>query len=303
VIYGSADGDLYEGQGLKLYDADTAGMKALLFVDGANHNYFNTNWTVDDTTGYHGSPIAGGANRVSNTYQQNLLTSYTLDWIWGGTYLEYFTRPADRIRPPSLIAAPLNSIQNEFNNPAGAVVLDDFESNPSSALSSSGGTVTQGGLVSFAGTDTSLNDPANGLFDATNGAVLQWDRTHGTDYYRQGTVAATQNVSSCQYLSFRMGLTADQTASANATIELQDSSGHVCYVSTAALVPLAIPYQIAWAGVGNETKMAFQTYRLDLQALQESGNVLDLTHITEVSFIFDQTDTGKVAVDDIEFTN
>jgi hypothetical protein len=52
VILPAADGDVYHCPGAKYYDlANPNPFKAQLYIHGANHNYFNSRWTIDDTLG------------------------------------------------------------------------------------------------------------------------------------------------------------------------------------------------------------------------------------------------------------
>jgi hypothetical protein len=52
VIIPAADGDVYHCPGAKYYDlANPKPFKSQLYVHGANHNYFNSRWTIDDTLG------------------------------------------------------------------------------------------------------------------------------------------------------------------------------------------------------------------------------------------------------------
>jgi hypothetical protein len=59
VILPAADGDVYHCPGAKYYDMAVPNpFKIQLYVHGANHNYFNSNWTIDDSLGV----IAGFPN-------------------------------------------------------------------------------------------------------------------------------------------------------------------------------------------------------------------------------------------------
>jgi hypothetical protein len=52
TILPAADGDVIDNDGAKFYDqADPAPFKTQLYVDQANHNYFNRNWLNDDSLG------------------------------------------------------------------------------------------------------------------------------------------------------------------------------------------------------------------------------------------------------------
>lgn len=309
ALHGSADGDVIDAGGLRLYDT-APGLKAAIFIEGANHNFFNSSWTKNDATDGASGPLIppiGGA-LTTRPYQENLLTSYALAWIWQGPHLEYFSRPANKFRPDSLGTTVL---YNQFHQPSGIKVLDDFETNidaGQAGTSSSGGSVGSAGMT-VTNLDKNLNSPAvDHYYQATRGAELAWDRTNGLDYYEQNTIAGTRDASGLNFLSFRIGSHYQQVLTQSFTVELTDTTGKVAYINSAELTPIASPYPanatgLGVAGLGDISKMEFQTFRFNLQVLQLGGYELDLTNLGTVRLIFDQTDNGKMAIDDIEFSN
>jgi dienelactone hydrolase len=68
VILPAADGDVVTNSGAHFYDrAAPAPFKVQLYVDGANHNYFNRRWPADDGV---------GPNRLARWQQERILSAY-----------------------------------------------------------------------------------------------------------------------------------------------------------------------------------------------------------------------------------
>jgi hypothetical protein len=68
VILPAADGDVKTNAGAHYYDAGVpAGFKSQLYVDGANHNWFNRQWPGDDGI---------GPNRLTRSQQEGILSAY-----------------------------------------------------------------------------------------------------------------------------------------------------------------------------------------------------------------------------------
>jgi hypothetical protein len=332
-IHGAADGDVDYAGGLKLYDAARAAtVKASLFVPGVSHNLFNRSWpyndaksTIDgafdvvDLRGGMGTPAGGtvgvyavGGGLEDRAYHENLLAGYTLAWIWGGPYLEYFSRPAAQIGPKLSAAAVPNPIVTQFHR-STARVLDDFQAKPKFGDTSSGGSTKSERLVTpaapAAAVDTSLDNNAEGYYQGTTeiGVELAWDNKArgGTGYYEQTPLGGV-DATTTKFLSFRAGLHRSITTPTSLTAELIDASGNSVYFDVGRLGGLTVP---SAARIGpykvdpdNITKTAMQTYRVDLAALKTNGRAFDSSAITKVRFVFDRTATGRAIFDDIEFS-
>jgi hypothetical protein len=68
AILPAADGDVRTNEGAHFYDrAEPAPFKCQLYIDGANHNFFNRQWPKDDGI---------GAGRLSRGQQERILSAY-----------------------------------------------------------------------------------------------------------------------------------------------------------------------------------------------------------------------------------
>ena len=72
LLYGSQDNDVYVGDPIRHYDRATC-EKSLIFVTGANHNRFNTEWGLADPTA---SPSTAAAKILDAGIHRNLANQY-----------------------------------------------------------------------------------------------------------------------------------------------------------------------------------------------------------------------------------
>ena len=251
-----------------------------------------------------------------------------LAFLKGGPYAEYFSRSADRIRPPSLNASVLPpivrpAIHNQYRRP-DQTVLDDFETNPPFTLSSSGGAVAGFNLsipaappppptdvplvTTYSGQAGSKPVAIKGYYQATKAVELAWPGTvGGKAYYVQNTVPAISDAFSKRWFSFRTGPHFEQTTPQEMTWELR-SGDRFTFVNSSALSRIGVPYK---AEINerqnlarfNITKCMFKTFRFNLAAIQADGRDLDLRAVSSARWVFDLTSNGRVVIDDIEYSN
>jgi len=319
ILHGAADGDEWPASGFRHYDKAT-GRKAMLFIDGANHNFFNASWPYSDATQKPNNdtgdidpmtpPIGDPATLTDRSYQQDLLKAYVYAWLQGDTYLAYFSRVPERIRPPTL--APRSIHQQYRDWPANTMVWDDFETEVAIDTSSSGGTASGSGFDVFR--ERLLSDRDDHYYNDTNAVELAWDVNQGIAVYAQFPPAETADASAYRFLTFRVGPYFEEKSPLALTVELRDVNGGVVYANTAAVSPIGVPYNATGIALpaplfapADMTRTMFRTFRLDLRALQVDGRQVDLTQIISIRFVFDQPmsngTTGRVVIDDIEFTD
>jgi hypothetical protein len=204
-------------------------------------------------------------------------------------------------------------------------VLDDFQTNPDVAVSSSGGTVS--GTVHLVAegrlddeNTTFTTGPAffNGFTeaaatDSTSGLVFDWDGSADVDL-SFSVPEADKDVSRFSFLSFRAcqvtrhALTVAALQDTTFLVELRDNAGHVSSANIGAWGGgIEEPYQrtgcgTGAAGWGNE----FETIRIRLTDLQHDGSGLDLTDLAAVTFRFGPSFSspamGRLGFDDLMFT-
>ncbi|MFT7463141.1 MAG: hypothetical protein ACI9EF_001483 [Pseudohongiellaceae bacterium] len=206
---------------------------------------------------------------------------------------------------------------------AETFVIDDFQTNTTTATSSSGGTVTSD-VAQFG--EGQLNDP-NGTFsdngalmngmtyarnnDTTRGAVFQFNNADLEIAYE--IVAAGQDASGFDYLSFRAcqstrdALTTASLGDLTFSVELKDGTGNASTINIGVYGGgVEEPYQRTGCGTGAGWNNEFETIRLRLADFEADGSGIDLADLATLTLKFGPSSgssQGRLGIDDIAFTN
>jgi len=202
-------------------------------------------------------------------------------------------------------------------------VIDDFQTNVSTALSSSGGLVAatvqnlgEGLLDDPNGNFTDNGALMNGMTyarsnDTTRGAVFQFNNADLRLSF--DIVPAGQDASGFEYLSFRAcqstrdALTTAVLADLTFSVNLLDAAGLSSTIGIGAYGGgIEEPYQRTGCGIGAGWGNEFETIRIRLSDFQTDGSGLDLTNLVRVIFEFGPSSgspQGRLGIDDIAFTN
>lgn len=151
----AGDGDVYTNDGAKFYDQGIPSpLKCQLYLLKANHNYFNRQWTDDDTAGWGGPPLT----ILSRADHERVLT------VYGCAFFRAFLLGHEtsqflegRMLPPSLDPSNI-SLSIKWSNQVAKITVDDYEESHPISLNSLGEPTSQnGGLTAtvetFAGGD------------------------------------------------------------------------------------------------------------------------------------------------------
>ena len=203
-------------------------------------------------------------------------------------------------------------------------VIDDFQSNPSITLASSGAVVSASSTGAAEGRmdDSNSNlthntgDSFNGFTqsnrstDFSNGMVFTFNG--GDKHLTFDIPAADKDWTGYEDLSFRacQGTRHTQTiAQPGDTIfdvELVDGSGNSSVISIGAYGGgVEEPYQRTSCGSGTGWSNEFETIRLDLEGFTVDDPDFDLTDVDQLIFRFGPshgTPTGRLGLDDIVLT-
>jgi hypothetical protein len=138
AILPASDGDVVDNNGAQFYDAaDPAPFKAQLYIDHANHNYFNRQWLNDDT--------GGGLALMSRQDHEQILSAYGCAFfrrVLLGHPTEGFLDGT--LRPPGV---QTTNVHLSFKR-QGQVTVDDHEDGNGIAKNSfPAPTTVAGGLV------------------------------------------------------------------------------------------------------------------------------------------------------------
>ncbi|MGD8451965.1 MAG: hypothetical protein PVJ57_09125 [Phycisphaerae bacterium] len=326
LIYGAADGDVggYPDNDIadsfNVYERAT-GFRQVTYVHGADHNDFNC-CGVNDFEGPPGTAIGRPeAQQVAKGAYLALIQHYVeanipaKDFLW---------RQNEALKPIGVAAS--DTIDREYKEPAaaGGFVIDDFQSEPSLTISSSGGAVAynvqnpwEGLMNDVDGSFTwSTDDPMNGMTrarttDTTAGLVFDWTTT--ADRYLDFTVVPGANdFSDYAFLSFRacQGTRHTQTVAElgdlTFTVALEDGDGYSSSINIGAYGGgIEEPYQRTGDGSGAGWQNEFETIRIRLTDFLHNGAALDLTDVQHVRFDFGSSygsSRGRVALDDLQLS-
>ena len=182
---------------------------------------------------------------------------------------------------------------------ADRFMVDDFQTEPSTAVSSSGGP------VDFDFTDlvegrfddpnfdfTSNGSPMNGMTmgdsgDTTAGITFSWS---GADLgLRFGLLPGSEDVSSYRYLAFRAcQITRDPLNEAwlgdqQFEVGLHDGHGNSSFIAIGAFGGgVEVPYQRGGCGSGLGWGNEFETIKVRLEDFTRNGNAIDLADVTSI---------------------
>ncbi|MCW5756529.1 MAG: hypothetical protein KIT54_04755, partial [Phycisphaeraceae bacterium] len=324
-IYGSSDGDVRGSvaggsKPFAIYERGT-GNKQVTYLQGADHNDFNC-CGFNDFVGPPGTEIGRPeAQRVA-----------LIDWL---ALLQHYVRGNEPARDvlerqwESLAfsaISPATVVNNEYRPARGGsdFVVDDFQTQPSTTIASSGATVTatvsnvfegllQDGDGSFTWTGS---DPMNGMsrvrpgsIDDTRGTVFSWNGSNVA--YAYTLLPIHRDVSGFVSLSFRacqisrapetIAVLGDLTF----TVTLVDGAGVRQSINIGAYRGgIEEPYQRTGDGTGAGWANEFETITIGLGDFLRDGSGLDLANIEQVRFEFGPgfgSSQGRIGLDDVEF--
>ena len=315
-VNGGADCDLC--QTYHLHDRAT-GFRQSTTIQGAGHG---------DLHNGGGSSVATGPCLIGRANTHKIQKGYFLPlikhYIEGNIpALDFLTRQWEQFRP---ITAPTGTcivVSNMYRNsaPAGNFMIDDYQTNSSATVSSSGGTVTydvtnltEGRLddnnTSFTWT---TSDPMNGMTlassessDDSKGVVFDWYEVD--KYYELGVIPEQHDFTAYKYLSFRAGqgtrhpYTTYQLGDLTFSVTLRDTQGVESTINIGAYGGgLEEPYQRS-SGWHNE----LETIRILLTDFLANDAGLDLTDIEAVRFDFGPSfgsTRGRIGLDEVMLTS
>ncbi len=292
VILPAADGDVATNEGARIYDravGKNAGkwFKSQQYIYGANHNFFNREWRIDD---------GSGPDRIGRSDQEAMLSAWgsalEADTLVGEDWRAVLA--GDEVIRGLAPTTVLASYQHEL-----AKVVDNYQDGNGVRLNSLGLTVAAPGFTSFSEellTGTVLT-ALTAWPHETTGLVAQWRTGSKAAFVSQ--LNAT-NAEPFEFLSFRASQTFANTPGrtfGDLLVGLNDSGGVRTEVALSGVAPIPFPY------VNSTVKKAMlHTLRIPLKCfVPENGN-LKLNALKEFVFSTGSSATGSIALDQLEFT-
>ncbi len=240
---------------------------------------------------------------------------------------DFFWRQYETFHPISApVSDPCVSVELMYRVGPGVprFVIDDFETNPATNLSSSGGAVrgTVQGLAEGSANDANsaftylASDTFNSITlagddDTSHVGVFSFDGN--ADYELDfDIVPEARDAARWGWLSFRAAqrsrdpLTVAQLGDVTFVVTLRDGSGNASSVDIGTYGGgIEEPYQRTGCGQGAGWAAEFETIRIRMTDFLANGSPLDLTDIVAVDLHFGPaygSPMGSLAIDDLEFT-
>jgi len=308
-------------QTFHLHDRATAYRQSTV-IQGTGHGWFHDEES-DGAAIDLGAPCLLDEN-ITHLIQLGYLLPLVEHYVKGNIpALDYLTRQYESFHPPGVpIANPCVVVSNEYRNGAavGNFMIDDYQTNNATNLSSSGASVnfTVQNLVEDRLDDNNLNfvwnplDPFNGATqgnatDTTRGVVFDWT---GTDRFYEWIVPALANdFTKFRYLSFRgaQGTQHPNTLIAplgdlTFSVTLRDNANVTSTIRIDAYGGgLEQPYARN-GGWHNE----METIRIRTADFLTNGSTLNLANIAAVRLDVGPTfgsNEGRIVIDELMLTN
>jgi hypothetical protein len=311
-IYGANDGDVSgtwgaaptpSFTGFDIFD-EAGRPRSFVFVYGATHDRFNTEWASIEATTELTWDIAPSdiPKLISQTAHQDVAKGYVTAFyqvhlLGREEQREYFTG--------ELKAVLTSAIEIHLSHQeSGERLVDDFQQLPHDAT-----TNTLGGAVS---PTALLSPPAENdlhTLDAhsphqTAGGNISWSSSTGI--YLSAVPAASKDVSAFTTLSFRV--TQRYGSGQNPAnqeqdlyVRLSDNGGKSRAIRVGAFTDIPFPYERGYTSL---IKSALKSIRIPLAAYvvaNAGAQDVDLTDIKSISFEFFAKPIGEIEIDDIEF--
>jgi hypothetical protein len=292
----AADGDVIDNDGAQFYDQATpAQFKTQLYIDHANHNYFNRQWLNDDTNG--GLPIMPRPDheRILSAYGCAFFRHVLLSDATFG-YLDHTLLPA--------------GVQNDNIHMSyyvvGTRIIDNYEGHPITIDNEAQKTAQLGGLIArdfpFAQTGTAFNPS---FFGNTTGNVClakeavghfreplatSVDLTHSEVRLRAAEVYQEPNIQP-NPTGFRVGV--------------EDGQGTIAWVDVDEVGGLSRPfgrraYDLVQWYHRDKTKTMLSTFRFPGGCFAAADNRLRISDVRAIHLGLNRGDDRPIAFDDVE---
>jgi hypothetical protein len=326
LMYGSSDADVSgspsssSSKPFAFYER-AFGYKHVFYVQGAGHAYFHNGG---------GSCVCTGPSTLSLATVHDYELGYVLPLVkryadGNVPALDFFERMDGDLRPAGLAASVVAS--KEYREPLalGHFVIDDFQTQTSLGVSSSGAAVTRSVFNAVEGLmrdqDGSFNFsaavPMNGMtrYDDSgdDGRALVFDWPSPGSYFLEFAVpTAAMDMSDDAYLSFRacQGTRHPETdlldGPVEFTVTLRDTGGTTSSIRTGLYGDITRTYERTGSGSGAGWANEFSTVRLRLTDFLVDGSGLDLTGVEAVRFEFGAgfgSVRGRLGFDDLEIVS
>ena len=316
VLYGSRDGDVKGGPpttanytvaqcGFSLYDRANSNFKSMCFLLKATHNGFITSnvdapWDGDNIMDME--PVATQQAYVkaymNAFFRWHLLNEPQWDGMFKGEW-----------KPASVSSTGAKSYMQYRDTTLKTV--DDFEGLLNWQQSSIGGTVTHSMTLPVDPSENKMSAAVLAGLDPksphdTQGLKIKWN--NAGDRLEFSIPAMHKDVNTYSVLSFRVTQTIDSlenpaNQSQNFRVALKDGTNNERAIRVSPFYDIPFP---DFRPNHANSKSAMSTVRIPLKSFTIvcAGQVqVNLQDVTTLSFLFSETGTGEIEIDEVEFSN
>ncbi len=295
------------------------GDRFAIYYHGAGHGVFHNG---------NASNFATGPCQISRTLTHELMRGYLLPlvkhWAEGNVAAtDFLWRQHEAFQPPNQTQDACIAVSMTYQRRGVAnFVLDDFETNPATTISSSGGgvsfSVTELTEGTFQDPDNNFThlpvEAMNGMTHASSdtpesGVVFVW---RAPRFIEWEVVRGKRDLTRWRWLSLRAAQVTRSTETdafdgdSVFTVSLRDVLGNTSSIDIGLYGGgVEEPYQRTSCGQGAGWANFFETIRIPVDSFATDG-ALDLTRIEAVRLDFGPSfgdDLGRLALDDVEFVN
>jgi Chlorophyllase enzyme len=298
ILHGSRDGDVFTFEGYKTYDRShtvdlgnptqlAQGFKSLLWIQGANHNFFNSVWQQESQ------------NTITRQQQEQIAKVYIgaiaqAVLLKKDEYLELLKNyAAGKEWLPNTV-----KLVSQYQDEKRLFIQHFEEPSPNIVVSSPVvGTVDISNIdaqkLSFSG-----NDPTQQLFQETEGVRLKWQAAGKR--YRVQLDLTNINIEAFNLLAFRIGQSAEsenpEFQNQDFTIKISDNQNTVTFAAS-SINQLIYPDKVP--GFGSFlARMVMQTFRVPFTLLRSKG--LKVQKLRTVELAFDLNSSGVLYLDELQ---
>jgi hypothetical protein len=294
TILPAADGDVVDDNGAQFYDpARPDPLKTQLYVDHANHNYFNRQWP-DDTGGGIAIMARPDHERILSTYGSALFR-FTLRGDPTRGYL------LDEVRPEGV----LNPNVHLSYDVQGARIVDNYEGHPITVDSEGQPTAQLNGLVARDFPFAQVGGAFNGsFFGATTGNVSISQGTTG-DFRSQ--LAGPADLTAAEVRVRAAEVYTGETVPPDPTgfrVGAEDGGGTIGWIDVDDVGGLPRPFDRrafdSALGRSDKTKTMLSTFRFPGDCFAASEPRLRITDIRAIHLQLNRGRNRPIAFDDLE---
>ena len=300
VIHGSRDADVFNFPGYMTFDrshavnlanptAPARGFKALVWVHGANHNFFNSVWDQesDDTIS------RSEQEQIAKVYISALAQALLNDELG---YLDLLRDHSAGVQA-NWLPSGVNFV-SQFQNAERLFLQHSEEVGTTLVVSPPANGMVD--VTQIAAIKLRFNlGPLKHLLQQTQGAQLTWDGSgqHYRIEFNPPVVTGSFTV-----IAFRIGQSFEAQNSTGLTQDLTlrfENGASVATLLASSINELLFPAD-SISPAELEPKTVMQTIRIPLATLQQQG--MNTAQLTALDLIFDQTSAGRVYLDDLQLT-